>query len=461
MRKTELAEVPASDRDKSGRTHMMLLDELKALPTARSAAARRDHASLQATGKVPSDASAQQLPAANTKETSGTPAAGAGEGEAAQTAHKPCDAECEHMKRVGRERMKALRAQIDADFKGMVSFGADAAYVPPVESIEEQVKDGSLYNNGKVPGSEEAKEPPSSFAGGALIAADPAASQPVLPEGEVKEVEHDVAAETPSADDLLQGIQHAEAQAHSNPLAPASSAADDTEGAGAAGAGAAVAAAPDAASKAASAPVPAAAPRPAVAGTPSSAAARPGVECIEVASAPGGRVCGTALPVSAGAGPTRGASQAAQGAEHATSPRPGQFAKYTREAADVVRSLEPASPSEPPAEAAAAAPDTSPAADVLDNFPRIGEAAGAERDAADAHAAHAGRAAARGQGQEQRTHPTPFDKAFSFLRDTDNPVRGSPARGARPATDVLRGGVHHDPLDADGFLKGFWGPKGV
>ena len=121
--------MPASDRDKSGRTHMMLLDELKALPTARSAAARRDHASLQATGKVPSDASAQQLPAANTKETSGTPAAGAGEGEAAQTAHKPCDAECEHMKRVGRERMKALRAQIDADFKGMVSFGADAAYV--------------------------------------------------------------------------------------------------------------------------------------------------------------------------------------------------------------------------------------------------------------------------------------------------------------------------------------------
>ena len=461
MRKTELAEVPASDRDKSGRTHMMLLDELKALPTARSAAARRDHASLQATGKVPSDASAQQLPAANTKETSGTPAAGAGEGEAAQTAHKPCDAECEHMKRVGRERMKALRAQIDADFKGMVSFGADAAYVPPVESIEEQVKDGSLYNNGKVPGSEEAKEPPSSFAGGALIAADPAASQPVLPEGEVKEVEHDVAAETPSADDLLQGIQHAEAQAHSNPLAPASRAADDTEGAGAAGVGAAVAAAPDAASKAASAPVPAAAPRPAVAGTPSSAAARPGVECIEVASAPGGRVCGTALPVSAGAGPTRGASQAAQGAEHATSPRPGQFAKYTREAADVVRSLEPASPSEPPAEAAAAAPDTSPAADVLDNFPRIGEAAGAERDAADAHAAHAGRAAARGQGQELRTHQTPFDKAFSFLRDTDNPVRGSPARGARPATDVLRGGVHHDPLDADGFLKGFWGPKGV
>ena len=193
----------------------------------------------------------------------------------------------------------------------------------------------------------------------------------------------------------------------------------------------------------------------------SGGAARPGVECVEVASAPGGRVCGTALPVSAGAGPTRGASQAAQGAEHATSPRPGQFAKYTREAADVVRSLEPASPSEPPAEAAAAAPDTSPAADVLDNFPRIGEAAGAERDAADAHAAHAGRAAARGQGQEQRTHPTPFDKAFSFLRDTDNPVRGSPARGARPATDVLRGGVHHDPLDADGFLKGFWGPKGV
>ena len=43
--------------------------------------------------------------------------------------------------------------------------------MPPVESIEEQVKDGSLYNNGKIPGSEEAKEPPSSFAGGALIAA--------------------------------------------------------------------------------------------------------------------------------------------------------------------------------------------------------------------------------------------------------------------------------------------------
>ena len=455
--------MPASDRDKSGRTHMMLLDELKALPTARSAPAPRDHASLKATGTVTSDASAQQLPAAKEQQLAAakpggpplTPPAGAGEEDASQTADKPCDAECEHMKKVGRERMKALRAQIDADFKGMVNFGADAAYVPPVESIEEQVKDGSLYNNGKIPGSEEAKEPPSSFAGGALIAADPAASQPVLPEGEVKEVEHDVAAETPSADDLLQGIQHAEAQAHSNPLAAASSAAGDNEGVGTAGA-----AAPDAASESASAPAPKPASRPAVAGTPSSAAARPGVECIEVASAPGGRVCGTALPVSAAAGPTRGdsAQAAEQGAEHATSPRPGQFDKYSREAADVVRSLEPASASEPPAEAAAAAPDSSPAADVLDNFPRIGEAAGVERDA---HAAHAVHAAARGQGQELRTHQTPFDKAFSFLRDTDNPMRGSPARGARPATDVLRGGVHHDPLDADGFLQGFWGPKGV
>lgn len=48
----------------------------------------------------------------------------------AAKAKAACDAECE---KEGKERMKALRAEIDNDFNGMINFGESSAYVPPVE----------------------------------------------------------------------------------------------------------------------------------------------------------------------------------------------------------------------------------------------------------------------------------------------------------------------------------------
>ena len=122
---------------------------------------------------------------------------------------KPCDKECEHMKEVGKQRMKELRDQIEKDFTGMTTFGAEAAYVPPVESIEKQVADGSLYKDPTA----DLKPPPDNFAGSSLIAADPGAAAPVLSSGQVKSVAQVVSTETPSAQDLLKHIQEAEASA--------------------------------------------------------------------------------------------------------------------------------------------------------------------------------------------------------------------------------------------------------
>ena len=122
---------------------------------------------------------------------------------------KPCDTECEHMKDVGKQRMKELRDQIEKDFTGMTTFGAEAAYVPPVESIEKQVADGSLNKDPTA----DLKPPPDNFAGSSLIAADPGAAAPVLSSGQVKSVAQVVSTETPSAQDLLKHIQEAEASA--------------------------------------------------------------------------------------------------------------------------------------------------------------------------------------------------------------------------------------------------------
>ncbi len=40
--------------------------------------------------------------------------------------------------------MKALRDQIDADFKNMINFGNEAGYIPPPRSIKDQVRPSRL-----------------------------------------------------------------------------------------------------------------------------------------------------------------------------------------------------------------------------------------------------------------------------------------------------------------------------
>jgi len=192
------------------------LQELKALPVAKSFMAPSAGADRQAVQWRASAAATLRASRPRVQELAAAllPAPAAG-GAAAGSVAKPCDAECEHMKEVGRERMKQLRNEIDQDFTGMVDFAADAAYVPPVESMEQQVKDGSLFGS-KKGAHAEVKEPPSAFAGGALIAADPGATAKVVDKHKVEDTEKIVAIETPSADDLLRQIQQAEANAQAH-----------------------------------------------------------------------------------------------------------------------------------------------------------------------------------------------------------------------------------------------------
>jgi hypothetical protein len=194
------------------------LQELKALPVVKSFMAPSTAANRQAVQSRASAAATLRASRSRVQELAEAllPAPAAG-GAAVVSAAKPCDAECEHMKEVGRERMKQLRNEIDQDFTGMVDFAADAAYVPPVESMEQQVKDGSLFGS-KKGAHVEVKEPPSAFAGGALIAADPGATAKVVDKHKVEDAEKVVAIETPSADDLLRQIQQAEANAQAHIL---------------------------------------------------------------------------------------------------------------------------------------------------------------------------------------------------------------------------------------------------
>jgi len=84
-------------------------------------------------------------------------------------AHKPCDAACEKAKEAGKAKMKSLQDMIDKDFSNTINYGNDMAYVPPVESVEDQMKDGSMWNSMKTP-----KKPPPKFIASASIVPDAA-----------------------------------------------------------------------------------------------------------------------------------------------------------------------------------------------------------------------------------------------------------------------------------------------
>lgn len=67
------------------------------------------------------------------------------------TSSKPCDASCKQRKKEIADRMKALRDQINHDFKAMTSFGHKAGYLPPPQSIKAQVMAGTLLSTKNEP----------------------------------------------------------------------------------------------------------------------------------------------------------------------------------------------------------------------------------------------------------------------------------------------------------------------
>jgi hypothetical protein len=361
---------------------------------------------------------------------------------------KPCDAECQHMKKVGKDRMRALRDEIDNDFDGMIAFGEDSSYVPPVESIEEQVKDGTLYGEEK----SDVKEPPAAFSGGAIVAEDPGASRPVLKKNQVQDVAKLVKDETPSADDLLGKIQNAEAQVQgTNPMRAAVDNDDETVephhskglpagvtfGNEAAPAASTTTTPPDnIAPDVAAAPVfapGAIAPQPAAAPAPITASQSP------VVSTP-------AVPAESTSGPVPGVVSAAAATSPVEQPASNALApSEVREQASQVAA---------PAVPAAPAASSEESRGVLDNFPHVGPAfaepsAPAPEDNAEA--------AAR--------HEAEWRKAFAFVGQTDNPVVGNngQANTLQVAGSVQQSSAQaisssgSSPLDDDGFLKGFWG----
>jgi hypothetical protein len=380
---------------------------------------------------------------------------------AAAKAKAACDAECE---KEGKERMKALRAEIDNDFNGMINFGESSAYVPPVESIEQQVKDGSLYGSKK---EDDVKAPPSQFAGGALIAQDPGSNAPVISADEVQVVAKDVAAETPSADDLLKGIQQQEEQARNDVkehVEPKISAGADDPILGhkskglPAGVtfGNEVQVAP---------PPPPAAPAPAEPVAAAAAAIAP----APVPSAPAAAAAGGEAPA-----PAPAAYPVAVQAEHSANRAAESHVAAVGAPAPVKAAVAAIAPVEQPpagadhksvyplqhqqergevAETAAQPVPVHKSRGVLDNFPHVGPAFNDE-----AEGSAASPAAADESGGENKE----WDKAFAFIHQTDNPLVGKP-QGNGQENDLHSPGVEAaaatsgSPLDDDGFLKGFWG----
>jgi len=352
-------------------------------------------------------------------------------------ASKPCDADCQQTKKAGRDRMKVLRSEIDSDFTGMIGFGDEAAYVPPVESIAKQVADGSLYKNPK----DDIKTPSSRFGGSALINQDPGASAPVLQSGEVNEEVKDVATETPSADDLLKGIQDAEVQAQSSaPKVGAAAVTDEhdpilqhTSKSLPAGItfGNEVAAPAPSPFHVAPAPVAAAAP---VATAATAPAPEVSTEVKDVAAAP------------------PSADDLLHGIQTAAAAKK-QEQRTGRAAAPAVEPVAAA-----PLVAAAPAPaHPARAKGVLSNFPHVGPQFSDENNEAPSPSPAA-------EPEEKE-----WQKAFAFIHQTDNPVVGNNGHENTMEGGHLEGQVKEgvvaavdsvtSPLDDDIFLQGFWGGK--
>lgn len=312
------------------------------------------------------------------------PAAGAGaEKPAPAKDAKPCDADCQRTKEAGRERMKELRAEIDTDFNGMIGFGDEAAYVPPPESIAEQVKDGTLYKDPK----EDLKDPPP-FGGIALQNVDPGATAPVLAKGMVDDKVKDVTKETPTAEDLLKAIQDQEAKARSEvkkDVAAAEASRDVGDPLKSSGLPAGVTFGNEVAAAPAPAP-PAAAP--VVAAAPLSAAPAPVVAAVNAIAHMDGSagVQVAAVPATAAPQYVAPAAQAAPPA-HAT-------AQQVQPAAAAVKT-----------------------GGVEDSFPHIGPSFA---DWGNTQTATAPVVAGGAPSEE-----TEWNEAFAFIHQTDNPVVGN------------------------------------
>lgn len=91
---------------------------------------------------------------------------------------EPCDASCKQRKKEIASRMKALRDQINRDFKAMTSFGHKAGYLPPPQSIKAQVMAGTLLSASKEPVAPPPFNPLLSAKKGGAITASSALSPP-------------------------------------------------------------------------------------------------------------------------------------------------------------------------------------------------------------------------------------------------------------------------------------------
>ena len=391
-------------------------------PEGRDGAARWDGNVAMPTEQGVTLAQLKALPVSRKEQPAPPQQLAGGANDEGSRKDKPCDDNCKHMKEVGKERMRQLRNEIDSDFNSMVDFGEASAYVPPVESVEQQVKDGSLY---KDPSEDDANAPPAVFAGGAIVAADPGASADVLAKGEVKDVAAVVKDQTPSAADLLKKIQDAESAVHAvNPLAVASDADatnsnDPSEHEGK--------------------------------GLP--AGVTFGNEVVTHAStAPAAAVAAAPVP----------AQVTKTTAETAPTPEAAKAAAKTVGAIKPIEQIPPLDHEEEPVAAAPVSDEASAVTsgqgdgkadassgqtqkfDVMDNFPHVGSTSESDHTTAQDHA--------------DARQDKEWAKAFAFVHQTDNPVVGD----TRPNT--LHGTVEHpeaashsSPLKDDGFLKGFWG----
>ena len=402
---------------------------------------------------------------------------------------KPCDDDCQHMKALGRERMKALTKEIDADFNGMIGFGEESAYVPPVESVEKQVQDGTLYSDGKM----DVKEPSEQFGGSTFIAEDPSASKPVLETSEVREAVKNVASETPTADALLSGISHAEESAKGNPLAQDSESVQQPLATRHHGLPAGVTFGNEVA-PAPQSPVQAPAP------APGAFAQRTREAAAASTAMPTGITFGNEAqeaPIAQGRPAASGAPVAAAATQ---APLPSQKA-FSGVQTAAAATPAAASPNDKPNDAdPGVAPVASSASSggVLDNFPHVGPQFRRDEYADDARGeGNAGDGAVNDVvrvGDEVGAPPgeAAWDKAFAFMDQTDNPIMGGqpntiqrlqrrgpngmgnpptqveaaqtqptdPAQAVRSDTQSVRAS-DSSPLDTDGFLRGFWGPRGV
>lgn len=80
--------------------------------------------------------------------------------QAAAASTAPCDASCKQKKVMIAQKMKSLRDQINRDFSSMINFGHKAGYLPPPQSIRQEVMDGTLLGGGSKTGANAVPPPP-------------------------------------------------------------------------------------------------------------------------------------------------------------------------------------------------------------------------------------------------------------------------------------------------------------